>query len=32
VPTWRAHCVNGSDHLIQVKADGSAVVISPTGQ
>lgn len=31
LPTWRAHCEGGSDHLIQVKPDGNAVVISPTG-
>ncbi len=32
VPTWRADCDQGSQHLIQVKPDGSAVVISPTQQ
>lgn len=28
VPTWRASCEQGDQHLVQVKPDGSAVVIS----
>jgi hypothetical protein len=30
VPTWRASCDQGDQHLIQVKPDGSAQVISRT--
>jgi len=30
IPTWRAQCQGGAEHVIQVKPDGNAVVISPT--
>jgi hypothetical protein len=30
IPTWRASCEEGLQHLIQVKPDGSAQVISRT--
>ncbi len=29
-PTWRATCVDGSTHLIQVGPDGTAVVVTRT--
>ena len=31
IPTWRARCDDGTEHVVQVKPDGNAVVISPTG-
>ena len=30
IPSWLADCEAGDQHLIQVKADGSAVVVSRT--
>lgn len=29
-PTWRAVCDNGTMNLVQVKPDGTAIVVSPT--
>ncbi len=29
-PAWRAECDDGTAHMIQVTADGTAVVTSPT--
>lgn len=32
IPSWLADCEAGDQHLIQVKPDGSAVVVSRTGR
>lgn len=31
-PTWRATCDGGTAHLVQVKPDGTAVIVSRAGK